>query len=361
MLEVIENVESAVPFIILIVILLLLLKMAIKIFPEYERGVLFRLGRLVSVKGPGLVIIIPFIDRIERISLRIVVDNVPPQEVITRDNVTCKVNAVLYYRVTAPDKAVVNVEKFYDATSQFAQTTMRSVVGQADLDELLSEREKINKKIQGIVDEATDPWGIKATAVELRDVIIPEAMQRAIARQAEAERNRRAVVIQAEGEKQAAVKISEAAEILAHQEGSLTLRTLRTISDMSNSESATILFPVPMEMRRLLPDLDKIMKESVEYRDKNKRDKNIEGKKEKIKKDIEEKNLASMEELEKAKDLMDKSKTEESDQNEKKEKPDRIEEEEKTEQNEKKEKREQTEKKEGPEEGPIEKQDDQDE
>jgi regulator of protease activity HflC (stomatin/prohibitin superfamily) len=262
---IIENLESVVPIIVLIIILLLIFRMAIKIFPEYERGVLFRLGRLVGVRGPGLVIIIPFIDRIERISLRIVVDNVPPQEVITRDNVTCKVNAVLYYRVTEPDKAVVNVEKFYEATSQFAQTTMRSVVGQADLDELLSEREKINKKIQEIVDEATDPWGIKATAVELRDVIIPESMQRAIAHQAEAERTRRAVVIQAEGEKQAAVKISEAAEILSHQEGSLTLRTLRTISDMKNSESTTILFPFPIEMRRLLPDLDKILKESENF------------------------------------------------------------------------------------------------
>ncbi len=358
MLEIIENVESVIPFIVLIVILLLLLKMAIKIFPEYERGVLFRLGRLVSVKGPGLVIIIPFIDQIERISLRIVVDNVPPQEVITRDNVTCKVNAVLYYRVTAPDKAVVNVEKFYDATSQFAQTTMRSVVGQADLDELLSEREKINKKIQGIVDEATDPWGIKATAVELRDVIIPEAMQRAIARQAEAERNRRAVVIQAEGEKQAAVKISEAAEILSHQEGSLTLRTLRTISDMSNSESATILFPVPMEMRRLLPDLDKIMKESLDYREKNETDKGIEEKKEKIQKDIEEKNLASMEELEKAKDLMEESKTEAPDRRKKKEKPEQSEGEEITEKGEEKKNSKDNEKKEGPEEGPIESQDD---
>ncbi len=192
----------------------------------------------------------------------------PPQEVITRDNVTCKVNAVLYYRVTAPDKAVVNVEKYHEATSQFSQTTMRSVVGQADLDELLSQREKLNKQIQAVVDQATDPWGIKVTAVELRDVIIPEAMQRAIAKQAEAERNRRAVVIQAEGEKQAAVKISEAAEILGQQEGALTLRTLRTISDMSNSESTTVLFPVPMEMRRLLPDLEKVMKGTLEYQSK---------------------------------------------------------------------------------------------
>ncbi|SFI15216.1 Regulator of protease activity HflC, stomatin/prohibitin superfamily [Tindallia magadiensis] len=266
MTEILMLIENMVPFAGLIVLILLLLKMAIKIIPEYERGVLFRLGRLVGVKGPGLILIIPIIDRIEKVSLRIIVDNVPPQEVITRDNVTCKVNAVLYYRVTAPDKAVVNVEKFHEATSQFSQTTMRSVVGQADLDELLSQREKLNKQIQAVVDQATDPWGIKVTAVELRDVIIPETMQRAIARQAEAERNRRAVVIQAEGEKQAAVKISEAAEILGEKEGALTLRTLRTISDMSNSENTTVLFPVPMEMRRLLPDLEKVMASSKNHK-----------------------------------------------------------------------------------------------
>lgn len=321
MTEIIENMEGVVPFIVPVVILVLLLRMAIKIFPEYERGVLFRLGRLVTVKGPGLVVIIPFIDKIERISLRIVVDNVPPQEVITRDNVTCKVNAVLYYRVTAPDKAVVNVEKFYDATSQFAQTTMRSVVGQADLDELLSEREKINKKIQEVVDEATDPWGIKATAVELRDVIIPESMQRAIARQAEAERNRRAVVIQAEGEKQAAVKISEAAEILSHQEGSLTLRTLRTISDMSNSESTTILFPVPMEMRRLLPNLDKIMEASRDYQKEGKKASDVEQKKEKIKRDIDEEIVENFGEGEIETNTKEKSKEENSNKEEKEKGP----------------------------------------
>ncbi len=256
--NILENVETSVTLILLIAVVVLILRMAIKIIPEYERGVLFRLGRLVSVRGPGLIIIIPVVDRIYRVSLRIIVDNVPPQEVITKDNVTCKVNAILYYRVTAPDKAIVNVEKFHEATSQFAQTTMRSVVGQADLDELLSNRDKLNKQIQAIVDQATDPWGIKVTAVELRDVIIPENMQRAIARQAEAERNRRAVVIQAEGEKQAAQKISEAAEILSREEGSMTLRTLRTISDMSNAENTTILFPLPIELRRLLPDLEKL-------------------------------------------------------------------------------------------------------
>ncbi|MGM0396452.1 MAG: slipin family protein [Bacillota bacterium] len=232
-----------------------LLKMSIKVIPEYERGVLFRLGRLVAVKGPGLILIIPFIDRIVRVSLRIIVDNVPPQEVVTRDNVTCKVNAVLYYRVTEPDKAVINVEKYHEATSQFAQTTMRSVVGQADLDELLSERDKLNRKIQEIVDLATDPWGIKVTAVEIRDVTIPVEMQRAIARQAEAERDRRAVVIQADGEKQAAKKIAEATEILTQVDGAMTLRMLRTISESANQQSNTILFPLPMELKHLLKDL----------------------------------------------------------------------------------------------------------
>ena len=229
-----------------------LLKYAVFIFPEYERGVLFRLGRFVTVKGPGLVVVIPFIDRIVRVPLWVIVENVPPQEVITRDNVSCKVNAILYYRVTDPEKAVINVERYHEATSQFSQTTMRSVVGQADLDELLSERDKLNKTIQEIVDSATDPWGIKVTTVEIRDVIIPVEMQRAIARQAEAERDRRAVVIQAEGEKQAAQKISEATEILTRTEGAMTLRMLRTISESATQDSNTILFPIPVEFKQLL-------------------------------------------------------------------------------------------------------------
>lgn len=249
---IISWIENLVPMVGVLIAAAALLKMAVKVFPEYERGVLFRLGRLVSVKGPGLVLIIPIIDKIIRVPLRIVVDNVPPQEVITRDNVTCKVNAVLYYRVTEPDKAIINVEKYHEATSQFAQTTMRSVVGQADLDELLSERDKLNKRIQDVVDSATDPWGIKVTAVEIRDVIIPVEMQRAIGRQAEAERDRRAVVIQADGEKQAAQKIAEATEILTQVDGAMTLRMLRTISESATQESNTILFPIPMEIKHLL-------------------------------------------------------------------------------------------------------------
>ncbi len=244
--------EGLLPVLGVILVLGILLKHAVHIFPEYERGVLFRLGRFVTVKGPGLILIIPFVDRIIRVPLWVIVENVPPQEVITKDNVTCKVNAILYYRVTDPEKAIINVERYHEATSQFAQTTMRSVVGQADLDDLLSERDKLNKQIQEIVDSATDPWGIKVTTVEIRDVIIPVEMQRAIARQAEAERDRRAVVIQAEGEKQAAQKISEATEILTKTEGAMTLRMLRTISESANQASNTILFPIPMEIKQLL-------------------------------------------------------------------------------------------------------------
>jgi regulator of protease activity HflC (stomatin/prohibitin superfamily) len=252
MVMIISWIENFIPIVGIIVVAGAVLKLAIKVFPEYERGVQFRLGRLVGVKGPGLVLIIPIIDRIVRIPLRIVVDNVPPQEVITKDNVTVRVNAVLYYRVTEPDKAVINVERYHEATSQFAQTTMRSVVGQADLDELLSQRDKLNRRIQDVVDSATDPWGIKVTAVEIRDVIIPVEMQRAIGRQAEAERDRRAVIIQAEGEKQAAYKIAEATEILTNVDGAMTLRMLRTIGESSTQQSNTILFPIPMELSYLL-------------------------------------------------------------------------------------------------------------
>ncbi len=235
-----------------------LLSMSIKIVVEYERGVLFRLGRLSGVKGPGLILIIPFIDRMVRVSLRTIVFDVPVQEVITRDNVTCRINAVLYYRVISPEKVIVNVAKFHEATIEYAQTTLRSVVGQADLDELLSGREKLNKVTQKIVDEATDPWGIKVTAVEIKDVTLPQEMQRAIAKQAEAERTRRAIVIQAMGEKEAAQKLAEATEILTKQEGALTLRMLRTISETANSNSNTILFPIPMEINSILPELHKL-------------------------------------------------------------------------------------------------------
>ncbi|HNX28772.1 MAG TPA: slipin family protein [Syntrophomonadaceae bacterium] len=247
-------------WLVVIILAVAILSMSIKVIPEYERAVLFRLGRLVNVRGPGLIFIIPVIDRIIRVSLRIIVFDVPTQEVITRDNVTCKVNAVLYYRVVDADKAVVNVEQYHEATSQLAQTTLRSVAGTADLDELLSNRDKLNQIIQKIVDEATDSWGIKVTAVEIKDVVLPTEMQRAIARQAEAERNRRAAVIQAEGEKQAAVKLSEASEILTSVQGGLTLRMFRSLSEMTNSQNTTILFPVPMELRQILPEITSFIK-----------------------------------------------------------------------------------------------------
>ncbi|NLG32419.1 MAG: slipin family protein [Syntrophomonadaceae bacterium] len=249
-----------VDWLVIIVFIVVILSAAIKIVPEYERAVLFRLGRLVGVRGPGLIFIIPIIDRIFRISLRIIVFDVPPQEVITKDNVTCKVNAVLYYRVVFADKAIVNVEKFHEATNQLAQTTLRSVIGTADLDELLSQREKLNQTIQSIVDEATDSWGIKVTSVEIKDVVLPAEMQKAIARQAQAERDRRAAVIQAEGERQAAEKLAQASQILSAQEGGLTMRMLRAMSEVSNSQNTTIIFPLPLELRRLLPEVNQFIK-----------------------------------------------------------------------------------------------------
>jgi regulator of protease activity HflC (stomatin/prohibitin superfamily) len=249
-------------WLVVIILVVAILSMAIKVIPEYERAVLFRLGRLVDARGPGLIFIIPVIDKIIRVSLRIIVFDVPTQEVITKDNVTCKVNAVLYYRVVDADKAIVNVEQYHEATSQLAQTTLRSVVGTADLDELLSNRDKLNQTIQKIVDEATDSWGIKVTAVEIKDVVLPNEMQRAIARQAEAERNRRAAVIQAEGEKQAAEKLAEASEILTSVQGGLTLRMFRSLSEMTNSQNTTILFPLPMELRQILPEIRSYLDEA---------------------------------------------------------------------------------------------------
>ena len=236
---------------IIVLIVIIFLISAIKIAKEYERLVVFRLGRLIAQKGPGLVIIIPIVDKIVRISLRIVTLDVPTQEVITRDNVTCSVNAVVYYRVVDPNRSVVNVADYRMATAQLAQTTLRSVAGQAELDELLAEREKLNQKIQQILDEATDSWGIKVTAVEIKDVVIPEKLQQAISRQASAERERRAVVIQAEGEKQAAERLANAAEILSKQEGGMFVRLLRTIPEISYNEGNIIAFPLPMELKHL--------------------------------------------------------------------------------------------------------------
>jgi regulator of protease activity HflC (stomatin/prohibitin superfamily) len=241
----------------IIVILFIFIMSAIRVVREYERLVVFRLGRLTKEKGPGIVIIIPIIDRVLRIPLRIVTLDVPTQEVITRDNVTGSVNAVVYYRVVDPSKAVVNVEDYRYATAQLAQTTLRSVAGQADLDEILSERDKLNTQIQKILDEATDPWGIKVTAVEIKDVGIPEALQKAISRQATAERERRAIIVQAEGEMQAAEKLADAAKILSTQEGALYVRTLRTLSEISSKQGSIFTFPFPVELKSLFPDPQK--------------------------------------------------------------------------------------------------------
>ncbi len=233
---------------ILIVFLIFLLSSAIKVLREYERGVIFRLGRLAGTKGPGLILIIPIVDRMVRVSLRTVAMDVPPQDVITKDNVSVKVNAVLYFRVLEPAKAVVEVEDYLFATSQLAQTTLRSVLGQAELDELLAEREKINEHLQRIIDGHTDPWGIKVSLVEVKHVDLPQEMQRAMARQAEAERERRAKIIHAEGEYQAAQQLHEAATIISQDPAALQLRYLQTLTEIASENNSTLLFPVPIDL-----------------------------------------------------------------------------------------------------------------
>jgi regulator of protease activity HflC (stomatin/prohibitin superfamily) len=233
---------------IIILVVLVLLKMSIYVLREYERGVVFRLGRLVGVRGPGLILIIPFFDRLVRVSLRIVAMDVPPQDVVTKDNVSVKVNAVVYYRVFEPDKAIVEVQDYNYATSQLSQTTLRSVIGGAELDELLSARDKINQELQSILDRQTDSWGIKVSAVEVKHVDLPDTMQRAIAKQAEAERERRAKVIHAEGELQASEKLSRAASVLSSEPTSIQLRFLQTLSEIAVEKNSTIVFPVPIDL-----------------------------------------------------------------------------------------------------------------
>ncbi len=236
------------PIIIIALVVLYLLN-AIKILREYERGVIFRLGRVLSKpKGPGLIFVFPPIDRIVRVSLRIVVMDIPPQDVITKDNVSVKVNAVVYFRVMDPQKAVLEVQDFLYATSQLAQTTLRSVLGEVELDELLSEREKLNNQLQEIIDKHTDPWGIKVQLVEMKHVDLPENMVRAIARQAEAERERRAKVIHADGEFQAAGKLKEAADILSPNPQALQLRFLGTLTEIATEKNSTIIFPLPIDI-----------------------------------------------------------------------------------------------------------------
>jgi len=221
---------------------------AIRILNEYERGVIFRLGRLIGSKGPGLILLIPIVDKLQKISLRLITLDVPPQDVITRDNVSVKVNAVVYFRVMEPNKAVVEVENFLYATSQLAQTTLRSVCGQAELDELLAEREKINIRLQEILDHQTDPWGIKVTNVEVKHIDLPDEMKRAMAKQAEAERERRAKVIHATGEFQAAAKLGEAADIIFDKPIALQLRYLQTLTEVASEKNSTTIFPIPIDL-----------------------------------------------------------------------------------------------------------------
>jgi regulator of protease activity HflC (stomatin/prohibitin superfamily) len=242
-------------FVFLIIFLFILAASAIKILREYERGVIFRLGRLIGAKGPGIFFIIPGVDKMLRISLRLVTLDIPPQDVITRDNVSIKVNAVVYFRVIDPNKAVVEVENYLYATSQLAQTTLRSVVGQAELDELLSQRDKINLKLQDILDKHTEPWGIKVSLVETKQVDLPEEMRRAIARQAEAERERRAKIIHAEGEAQAAEKLAQAANVISVNPAALQLRFLQTLTEVATEKNSTTIFPVPIDL--LTPFLKK--------------------------------------------------------------------------------------------------------
>jgi len=232
----------------IIVLVIFFLSAALKILNEYERGVIFRLGRVIKAKGPGLIILIPVIDKMVRVSLRLVAMDVDPQDVITRDNVSVKVNAVIYFRVIDSIKAIIEVEDYSYAMSQLAQTTIRSVCGQAELDELLAERDKINSELQEILDTHTDPWGIKVATVELKHIDLPQEMQRAMARQAEAERDRRAKIINAEGEFQAATKLAEASEIIDKNPIALQLRYLQTVSEMSTESNSTTIFPIPIDL-----------------------------------------------------------------------------------------------------------------
>lgn len=232
----------------LIVFLGLLVMAGLRILNEYERGVIFRLGRAIGVKGPGLIYVIPVIDRMQKISLRLITKDVPPQDVITKDNVSIKVNAVIYFRVMEPQRAVIEVENFLYATGQLAQTTLRSVLGESELDELLAEREKINHELQQILDRHTDPWGVKVTAVEVKHIDLPPDMQRAMAKQAEAERERRAKIIAAEGEFQAAQKLADAADIMGAHPITLQLRYLQTLAEIATENNSTTLFPVPIDL-----------------------------------------------------------------------------------------------------------------
>ncbi len=239
---------ALIALVVVLAILFVVLAASVRILREYERGVIFRLGRLIAQKGPGLILLIPFVDRMVKVDLRTVTLNIPPQEVITRDNVPAGVNAVAYFRVIDPRKAITEVENFLLATSQISQTALRSVLGKAEFDQLLSDRERLNEELQKIIDESTEPWGVKVTAVEIKDVEIPEQMQRAIARQAEAERERRAKIINSEGEFQAAQKLTDAADIISTNPASLQLRYLQTLLEIGSNQNTTVVFPLPMDV-----------------------------------------------------------------------------------------------------------------
>jgi regulator of protease activity HflC (stomatin/prohibitin superfamily) len=239
---------ASIPLIVLVVLVVMFLASAIRILNEYERGVIFRLGRVIDMKGPGIIILIPVVDRMVKVDMRTITMDIPPQDVITRDNVSIKVNAVVYFRVVDANSAVIEVENYLYATSQLAQTTLRSVCGQFELDEILSEREKINVTLQEILDRSTDPWGIKVSLVEVKHIDLPEEMKRAIAKQAEAERERRAKVINAEGEFQAAQKLIEAAALMETQPMSLQLRYLQTLNQIAAENNSTTIFPIPIDL-----------------------------------------------------------------------------------------------------------------
>ncbi len=245
----------AIAVLVIVIILFMFLASAVKIVQEYERGVIFRLGRIQGAKGPGLFFIVPIIDRMQRIDLRTITLEVPPQEVITRDNVTVKVTAVVFFRIVNPNDAVIKVMDYMRATSQISQTTLRSALGQADLDQLLSHREQLNQQIQQIIDENTEPWGIKVSSVEIKDVELPQTMQRAMARQAEAEREKRAKIIAAEGEFQASQQLAAAAQVIGQQESALQLRYLQTLVEIAVEKNSTIVFPLPIDI--IEPFLDR--------------------------------------------------------------------------------------------------------
>lgn len=235
---------SAIIFVLIIVVIL----NSVKILKEYERGVIFRLGRFVAVRGPGLIILIPGIEKMTKVNLRTVVMDVPPQDVITKDNISIKVNAVVYFRVVAPEKAILEVEDFYYATSQLSQTTLRSILGQFELDDLLTKRESINIELQDVIDKQTDPWGVKVTAVEIKHIDLPQEMQRAMAKQAEAERERRSKIIHAEGEHQSAERLAAASKIMSTNPITIQLRYLQTLSEIASEKNSTIIFPIPIDI-----------------------------------------------------------------------------------------------------------------